>query len=171
MQLTAWFVPLVIALILVTAIFKKVDILRVFTEAAREGLTTTVSLLPTLILLMTCVGMLRASGGLFEITKLLAPVAEMLGLPSEVVPLALLRPLSGSGALVIFEDLLSQVGADSMAGRVASVLMGSTETTFYTIAVYYGAIGIRKTRHTLPAALAGDITGFVFSALVVNILL
>lgn len=171
MQLTVWFVPAVIALVLITALCKRVDILKVFGAGAKEGLHTTISVLPTLIILMTCVGMFRASGGLEVITSLLAPVAEAIGLPGEVIPLALLRPLSGSGALVIFEDLLSTLGPDSIQGKVAAVLMGSTETTFYTIAVYYGAVGVKRTRHTLPAALAGDITGFIFSALLVRMLL
>ena len=94
---------------------------------------------------------------------------EFLGFPAEVLPLALLRPISGSGSLAVVEDIFSTCGADSFAGRVASVIMGSTETTFYTVAVYFGAVGIKKTGITIPAALTADICGFVFSALAVRL--
>ena len=113
----------------------------------------------------------KASGALDVITYSLRPVANLLHLPQEVIPLAILRPISGSGALVIFQDILQQYGPDSFVGRVASVMQGSTETTFYTIAVYYGATRVQKTRHTLPSALTADIVGFFMSALAVRLLL
>lgn len=149
-------------------LYKKVDILSAFTEGAKENLKTAVGLLPTLTLLMLGVGMFRASGALEAVTGLVAPFIEKIGFPADCLPLALLRPVSGSGALSILENILKEQGADSFTGRVASVLMGSTETTFYTIAVYFGATKVKKSRHALPAALAGDVTAFLMSALAVR---
>lgn len=149
-------------------LYKKVDILSAFTEGAKENLKTAVGLLPTLTLLMLGVGMFRASGALEAVTGLVAPFIEKIGFPADCLPLALLRPVSGSGALSILENILKEQGADSFTGRVASVLMGSTETTFYTIAVYFGATKVKKSHHALPAALAGDVTAFLMSALAVR---
>lgn len=150
---------------------KKFRFSTAFWKAAKEGLTSSVQILPALIALITAVGMFKASGALDVITYSLRPVANLLHLPQEVIPLAILRPISGSGALVIFQDILQQYGPDSFVGRVASVMQGSTETTFYTIAVYYGATRVQKTRHTLPSALTADIVGFFMSALAVRLLL
>ena len=150
-------------------LYKKVDILSAFTEGAKENLKTAVGLLPTLTLLMLGVGMFRASGALEAVTGLVAPFIEKIGFPADCLPLALLRPVSGSGALSILENILKEHGADSFTGRVASVLMGSTETTFYTIAVYFGATKVKKSSHALPVALAGDVTAFLMSALAVRI--
>lgn len=164
----------VVVIVLVFGVFawglyKKVDILSAFTEGAKENLKTAVGLLPTLTLLMLGVGMFRASGALEAVTGLAAPFIEKIGFPADCLPLALLRPISGSGALSILENILKEQGADSFTGRVASVLMGSTETTFYTIAVYFGATKVKKSRHALPAALAGDVTAFLMSALAVRL--
>lgn len=161
--------PMVIATILIIGLWRGVPLFDLFLQGAKEGLQVAVSILPALVALVTCVGMFKASGGLDLLTHALGPLFERIGLPQEVMPLALLRPISGSGALVIFEDILKGFGADSMIGRIAAVMMGSTETTFYTIAVYYSAAGIRKTGHTLPAALTADVTGFLASAFVVRL--
>jgi spore maturation protein B len=125
--------------------------------------------MPTLIALMTAIGMFKASGGLELITTTVAPIIHKLGFPAECVALALIRPISGSGGLAVFESILNDYGPDSFAGRVASVMMGSTETTFYTIAVYYSVTKVKKTRHTLLCSLSGDLTGFIFSALLVRL--
>lgn len=167
--MTSYIVPIIIAFVFIYALCKKTDVFEEFTEGAKSGLSTGVKILPSLIILMTCVAMFKASGGIELLVSLLNPVLSRLNFPGEVIPLVLLRPLSGSGALVIFEDILKEFGASSYAGRVASVLMGSTETTFYTIAVYFGAVKVKNTRHTLQSALAGDFTGFVMSAFLVNI--
>lgn len=169
--MTAYIVPIILAFVLLYGLWKGVDVFSVFIEGAKEGLKTSFSILPALVALMTCVGMFKASGGLDVLTHALSPVANSVGMPQEVLPLALVRPLSGSGALVVFEDILRDYGADSMIGRVAAVLMGSTETTFYTIAVYYGAIGIRNSRHTLVCSLTADLTSFLFSAFLIRLLL
>jgi spore maturation protein B len=155
--------------IIIYGLIKKVDIFECFLEGAKEGLGTSVSILPALVALMTCVGMFKASGVLDILTYALSPVAELLRMPKEIIPLAILRPISGSGAMVIFNNILAEFGPDSYIGRVASVLEGSSETTFYTIAVYYGAIKLTKTRHTLAASLTADLTGFVMSALMVTL--
>jgi spore maturation protein B len=155
--------------IIIYGLIKKVDIFECFLEGAKEGLGTSVSILPALVALMTCVGMFKASGVLDILTYALSPVAELLRMPREIIPLAILRPISGSGAMVIFNNILAEFGPDSYIGRVASVLEGSSETTFYTIAVYYGAIKLTKTRHTLAASLTADLTGFVMSALMVTL--
>lgn len=171
MDIGAYFVPGIIAGIFIYGIYKKVDVLSAFTEGAKENLMTAFELLPTLTLLMLGVGMFRASGALEALVKLSEPVTEKLGFPSDCLPLVLLRPISGSGALSVLEGILKEKGPDSFSGRVASVLMGSTETTFYTIAVYFGAAKVRKTRHALPSALVGDFTAFLLSALVVRMIL
>lgn len=164
-----YILPLVIAVILIVGLWRGVPLFDLFLQGAKEGVQVAIGILPALVALITCVGMFKASGGLDLLTNALGPLFEYIGLPQEVMPLALLRPISGSGALVIFEDVLKNCGADSMIGRIAAVMMGSTETTFYTIAVYYSAAGIRKTGHTLPAALTADVTGFIFSAWAVRL--
>ncbi|GKH50093.1 MAG: spore maturation protein [Oscillospiraceae bacterium] len=163
-----WAIPSVIFLILLAGWLRGINVFDCFLEGAREGISTAFEILPSLVALILSIGIFRASGALDLLTAAAAPLARLLLIPGEVVPLALLRPISGSGALVIFQDLLTRFGPDSMIGRIASVMEGSTETTFYTIAVYYGAASIRRTRHTLPAALFADLTGFLMSALTVR---
>lgn len=162
--MTAWIVPVIVCAILIAGFYKRVDLMSSFIDGAKEGLLTAKSILPPLVLLMTVIGMLRASGGLSQITAWISPAISSVGIPPETVPLALIRPLSGSGALAMLEDTLSQVGADSLAGRTASVMMGSTETTFYTIAVYFGVTKVKKTSHTIPCAMFGDLLGMCMSA-------
>jgi len=168
MNFTVFIIPVIICAVLIFAIIKKVDIMKEFTSGAYDGMKTAAKLLPSLALLLTSIGMLRASGALDIITGALSYVAEPLGIPKEVLPLVLLKPFSGSGSIAIIDDIFSQYGSDSFVGRVASVIAGSTETTFYTIAVYFGAAGISKTRHTIPSALTADIVGFVLSAFFVR---
>jgi len=163
-------IPITLAAILGYGLYKGVDVFNVFLEGAREGLATAANIAPALIALMTCVGMLKASGALDAFVWLFSPLAGVLQLPDEVVPLAILRPISGSGALVIYNDLLAAYGPDSFIGRVASVMEGSSETTFYTIAVYFGAVKVSKTKYTLSASLIADLVGVVMSALMVRII-
>ena len=166
-SLNHYILPSIVLAFLVYGLVSGVAVFDLFLEGAKEGLATAARILPSLVGLMTAVGVFKASGALDMLSHSLKPVARLLGLPPEVMPLALLRPISGSGGMAVFRDLLQSYGPDSFIGRVASVMMGSTETTFYTIAVYYGAVGVRKTRHTLPAALSADLAGFVFSSLAV----
>ena len=169
--LSVWAVPVFVAAVLVTALVRRVPVLDEFTVGAGEGLRTCVKILPSLVALMTAVSMLQASGLLEQVTSWIAPAAEKIGLPAPVLPLALMRPVSGSGSLAVLENVFRQVGPDSLAGQVASVMQSSTETTFYTIAVYYGAVGVKRTRHTLAAAATADVTGVFLSALSVRLLL
>lgn len=164
-------IPFFIALIMIIGLAKKVDVFSEFTEGAKENLKASVSVLPSLIALMTAIGMFKASGALEFISATISPLTNILGFPEKCIPLAIIRPISGSGALAVFENILTDVSPDSFAGRVASVIIGSTETTFYTIAVYYGITKVKKTRQALPASLAADFTGFVLSALTIRILL
>ena len=164
-------IPFFIALIMVIGLVKKVDVFSEFTAGAKENLKASVSVLPSLIALMTAIGMFKASGALDWISAIISPLTSLLGFPEECIPLAIIRPISGSGALAVFENILTDISPDSFAGRVASVIIGSTETTFYTIAVYYGITKVRKTRQALPSSLAADLTGFVLSVLTVRMIL
>ena len=164
-------VPAVVTLILLAGVYRGVDIVREFSEGAKESLTTVIDILPSLILLMTAVGMFSASGAVDIIANVLSPVTSFLGFPRECVSLALIRPVSGSGALCTLEDILSRVSPDSFTGRVASVLMGSTETTFYTISVYFASIRRKAYPIVFAGACFADICGFVLSALIVRLLM
>lgn len=171
MNIQSVIIPIFVLGIFLYGLHKKVDIFSAFVSGAKENLIVGFDILPSLVMLMLAVGMFRASGAMEAFSELISPITDFLGVPSECVPLALMRPVSGSGALSILEGILDDYGPDSFIGRVASVLLGSTETTFYTVAVYFGATGIKKTRHALPSALAGDITAFMLSALAVRLLL
>ena len=149
---------------------KKVDVYAALTHGAEEGLSVLLRIVPALVALLTAVSMFRASGAAELLTALFAPLLELVGIPAETAPLLLIRPVSGSGALAIGTDLMTSHGPDSYIGRVAAVMLGSTETTFYTIAVYFGSAGIRRTRHAIPAALAADLAGFAASAWAVRLL-
>ncbi len=164
-------IPFFIALIMIIGLIRRVDIFSEFTEGAAENLKAAFDVLPALIALMTAIGMFKASGALEVISEAISPVTRFLGFPEECIPLAIIRPVSGSGALAVFESILNDVSPDSFAGRVASVIIGSTETTFYTIAVYYGITGVKKTRHAIASSLTADFTGFILSALTVRLLL
>lgn len=162
-------IPLLLAAVAVYGMGKRVNIYAALTHGAEEGLTVLLRVAPALVGLLTAVSMFRASGAMEYLSGLFAPVLELLGVPPETVPLMLVRPVSGNGALAVASDLMSAYGPDSYIGRVAAVMLGSTETTFYTIAVYFGSAGIQRTRHTVPAALAADLTGFVAAALAVRL--
>ncbi|MBE7040351.1 MAG: spore maturation protein [Ruminococcaceae bacterium] len=158
---SAYVMPIIFLLVIGYALIKKIDIFDAFLVGAKEGLKSLFSILPALVGLMTAISLFRASGALEFLTLALAPLSKPLGIPAEIMPLALLRPVSGSGSLAIVSDILQSAGPDSMVGRIASVVMGSTETTFYTLAVYYGAVKIKNSRHTVPAALCADLTGLL----------
>ena len=159
-----YLIPLLLAGAALYALCRRVDVFSALTTGAGEGLSVVLRILPPLVALLTAVYMLRASGALELLTELLTPVLTFLGIPPETVGLLLIRPVSGSGALAVGSDIMQTYGPDSTIGRTDAVMLGSTETTFYTVAVYYGAAGIRRTRHTIPAALAADIAGFLAAA-------
>ncbi len=169
MRVSDIFIPAVITFILLAGVVKEVDIAQEFMLGAKENLVTVFEILPSLILLMTAVGMFSASGAVDLIAGILSPMTQFLGFPKECVGLAVIRPMSGSGALCTLEDTLSKVSPDSYAGRVASVIMGSTETTIYTISVYFSAIKQRAYAAVFAGACFADLCGFVFSALIVRL--
>ncbi|MCL2588425.1 MAG: spore maturation protein [Oscillospiraceae bacterium] len=163
-------VPLILLSTAAWALYRKVDVFDAITTGASEGLQTVVKIFPNLVCLLTAVYMLRASGAMEAFATLFAPAFDFLGIPSEMAPLMVVRPISGSGALAVGAELIEAHGADSLVGRTAAVMLGSTETTFYTIAVYFGAVGIQKTRYAIPAALLADLVGFFMAALTVRLL-
>lgn len=169
MSLSSLVVPLLLALVAAWGLGKRVDVYAALTRGAAEGLTVLLRIIPALVGLLTAVSMFRASGAMEVLSALCAPVLELLGIPPETAPLMLVRPVSGSGALAVGSELMAAHGPDSYIGRVAAVMLGSTETTFYTVAVYFGAAGIHKTRYTIPAALTADLTGFAAAALAVRL--
>ena len=170
MNLSSLVIPVLLAAVAMYGMGKRVDVYQALTHGAEEGLSVLLHIIPALVGLLTAVSMFRASGAMEWISGLCAPILDFLGIPPETTPLMLIRPVSGSGALAVASDLMVTHGPDSYIGRVAAVMLGSTETTFYTIAVYFGAAGIHRTRHTIPAALAADLTGFFASALAVRLL-
>ena len=151
----------IIALAALCGALRGVDVFAAFADGVRDGLRVLLGIFPSLAALLTAVYMLRASGALDALTGLLSPVLGALGIPAETAPLMLIRPFSGSGALAVAGELIAAEGPDSLAGRTAAVMLGSTETTFYVIAVYFGAAGVKKTRWAIPAALCADLTGFI----------
>ena len=163
-------VPALLLLVCGCALGKKLDVYQLMQDGVRDGLHLLLAILPPLLVLLAAVEALRASGALDLLTEAAAPLFTRLGLPPETAPLVLIRPLSGSAALAVGADLMAAYGVDSPVGRTAAVMLGSTETTFYTISVYFGAAGVRGTRHTVPAALIADLAGFTAAALAVRLL-
>lgn len=162
--MTDYAVPIVLLLSSALTLRRKENTYDLLLGGASEGLRLLASIVPALIVLMTSVSMLRASGAVEWLSSLLSPVFSFVGIPPETVLLVLIRPLSGSAALAVGAELMAQYGVDSLIGRTVAVMLGSTETTFYTISVYFGAAGIQKTRYTVPAALIADLTGFLVAS-------
>lgn len=171
MSLTTLVVPVILCFTACFAMRRRVDVYSALTKGAEEGLTVLLHILPSLIGLLTAVYMFRASGAMEFLAELLSPALEKLGIPPETAPLLFIRPISGSGALAVGSEIMETYGADSYIGRVAAVMLGSSETTFYTIAIYYGSAGIVKTRYTIPAALCADLVMFWASAFAVRLLM
>ena len=168
--ISIWAIPVVVALVAFYAICKKVPVYSVFTEGAKEGFSTAIMIIPYLVAMLCAIGMFRASGAMDFICDLLAPVTNVIGLPSEVLPMAIMRSFSGGGAEGMMADLLAQYGTQSQIGRIASVALGSTETTFYVVAVYFGSVGISNTRHSIAAGPLGDLASLIAATLIVNIM-
>ena len=162
-------VPLTICGVALYGAARRVDVYGALAQGAGSGLETLVRIVPALVGLMTAVYMLRASGALDLAAQALAPLLDRVGVPAELLPLMLVRPISGSAALGVGSELITTYGPDSAVGRTAAVMLGSTETTFYTIAVYFGAAGIKRTRYAVPAALCADLAGFFFASLTVRL--
>jgi spore maturation protein B len=164
-------IPLIILLILAHGYIKGVKVYDAFIEGARDGLLITFRILPYIAAMLLAVGMLRSSGGLDFMLYILRPLTNAAGIPEEVMPLIIMKPLSGSGALGILADILKRSGADSFAGVLASVIMSSTETIFYTITVYFGSVGIKNIRHTLVSAVIADVAGVAAAILICRLML
>lgn len=162
--------PLVILIIIIEAIKNKIAVFDVFLKGATDGVEITLKIFPTLIGLFVAIGMLKDSGILDFITKVISPILNLIHFPGEVVPLALLRPISGSASMAVATNIIKNNGVDSFVGILASVIMGSTETTLYTIAVYTSSVKIKNTRGILIAALAADLTGILVSLVVCRVI-
>ncbi|MBC2581268.1 spore maturation protein [Clostridium sp. DJ247] len=164
-------IPIIIALITTYGVVKKVKVYECFIDGAKEGLTICIKIFPYLLAMLVAIGLFRESKALDWFTYIIKPIVGILGIPPEVVPLILIKPLSGSGAFGVFAEILNKFGPDSYIGRVSSVIMGSTETIFYTLTVYFGAIGVKKIRHTLWAAILADLVSIVIAITIVRIML
>lgn len=165
-QLSNGILLLFIAGIPLYAACKKVDVFNAFVDGAKQGFETCVNIIPYLVAMFVAIGMLRASGFFELANNLLSPALSKIGMPSELLPLALIRPFSGSASTGIMAELAHQYGGDSFIAKTAATMMGSTETTFYVIAVYFGAVKIRQTRHAIPAGLLADLAGVIASVVV-----
>jgi len=164
-------IPLIILLILAYGYVKGVKVYDAFIEGAKDGLMITFRILPYIAAMLLAVGMLRTSGGLNFMLYVLRPITNAAGIPEGVMPLIIMKPLSGSGALGVLADILKSEGADSFTGVLASIIMSSTETIFYTITVYFGSVGIKNIRHTLAAAVIADVAGVAAALLVCRLML
>ncbi|MDD5907620.1 MAG: spore maturation protein [Clostridia bacterium] len=169
--MTDWIVPCVIAGILLYGLGKGVDLYDALTCGMKAGLTVCAGIFPAVLTMLVAITMVRASGAIDLLSAFLGPVLEAVGMPAECLPLALLRPFSGSGALSVGSAVMAQCGPDSRAGRVAAVMLGSSDTSFYTIAVYSAYLGLKNTRYTLKAALTADAVAFLMSGLAVGLLM
>jgi spore maturation protein B len=171
MNLISYFViPLMLVGFPLYGLYKRVPVYESFVEGAKEGFQVAVRIIPYLVAILFAVAMFRASGAMDALARILSPVLEPLGFPAEVLPMAIIRPLTGSGSAAIVVDMINRYGEDSIYVKMASVMFGSTETTFYVIAVYFGAINIRKTRHAVPAGLIADISAMIFAVWSVRLL-
>jgi spore maturation protein B len=161
-------IPALVLLIVVTGAVRKVKIYETFVEGAKEGFTIGVRIIPYLVAMLVAIGIFRAGGAMDILTALLAPLTDLIGMPAEALPMALMRPLSGSGALGVMSETFNAHGPDSLIGRIVSVMMGSGETTFYVLAVYFGSVGISRTRQAVPAGIVADAVSIVVSVWVVQ---
>lgn len=168
--LSTWAIPVVIAIVALYAICKKAPVYSLFTEGAKEGFSTAVMIIPYLVAMLCAIGMFRASGAMDWLCSILEPITSLIGCPSEILPQAIMRSFSGGASEGLLADLLAQYGTQSQIGRIASVAQGSTETTFYIIAVYFGSVGVSNARHSVAAGLLGDLGSLLASIFIVNIM-
>jgi spore maturation protein B len=169
-MVTDYLIPCLLLLVACVGLWKRENVYDAMITGGAEGLRLLLTIAPSLVVLLCAIEMFRASGALEQLTSLLSPVCDLFGLPAETLPLMLVRPFSGSAALAVGAELMAHYGVDSQIGRTAAVMLGSTETTFYTITVYFGAAGVKRTRHTLAAAVVADLTGFLCAALFTKML-
>ncbi|OIJ10692.1 spore maturation protein [Anaerobacillus alkalilacustris] len=167
--ISIWLIPLIIGFILIFGTIKRIPTYETFVEGAKEGFGMAVSIIPYLVGMLVAISVFRASGAMEFFIELMKPVLQAVGVPTEVVPLALIRPISGTGALGMTSDLIATYGPDSFIGRLASTMQGSTDTTFYVLTVYFGAVGIKKMGDALKVGLLADLVGIIVSITVVTI--
>lgn len=168
--LLAAIIPIIIILIVIYGVAKGVKVYECFVEGAKEGMKVCFRIFPYLLAMLIAVSVFRESGAMDFFIAIVKPAARLIGLPAEVVPIIMVKPLSGSGALGIFTETLKKYGADSYIGRVSSIIMGTTETIFYTLTVYFGAVGIKKIRHTLWAAILADCVAIIAAVTIARIM-
>lgn len=162
-------IPAIMSIILIHGYIKGVNLYDAFVEGAEGGFKTALKIMPYLIAIFIAIGIFKRSGAMGFLVNIIAPIANIFGIPKEVMPLALMRPISGSGALAVLREIITEYGPDSFIGRVASTMMGSAETIFYTMAIYFGAVGVKDSRHALPAALLSHAASILASVLICNI--
>jgi spore maturation protein SpmA len=165
-----WMLPALVSGLVLYGWVRRVNVYDSVVEGAKQGFDVALRIIPFLVAILVAIGMFRAAGGIDALVTLLGPITTLIGMPAEVLPVAVLRPLSGSGSLGVAAEIIQTHGPDSLIGYLASTIYGSTETTFYTLAVYFGAVGIRNTRHTLPACLTADVAGILAATFIVNLL-
>jgi spore maturation protein B len=164
--ISAWAIPVLIVFIPLYAAYRKIPVYESFVEGAKDGFDTAIKIIPHLVGMMVAISVFRASGAMDMLTSWMRPFLDLIGVPTEVLPLAFLRPITGAGSLAFTTDLIEQFGPDSMIGRIASTVQGSTDTTLYVITVYFGAIGIRKAGYALKVGLISDLVGFIASIVI-----
>ncbi|MDT8976053.1 MULTISPECIES: spore maturation protein [Paenibacillus] len=165
-SISAWAIPAIIVFIPLFAYFRRVPVYETFVEGAKDGFQTSINIIPTLVGMMVAISVFRASGAMDWMVGLLRPILDWVGIPGEVMPLAFLRPITGAGSLAFTTDLIKMYGPDSMIGRIASTIQGSTDTTIYVLTVYFGAVGIKKGRYALKVGLFSDLVGFIAAIVV-----
>jgi spore maturation protein B len=163
-------IPLMIAVFLVWGFVKKVRVYEVFIEGAKDGFNTAIRIIPYLVAMLFAIGIFRASGAMDVLASIVSPVTNLIGMPADVLPMAIMRPLSGSGSLGIMTELMKTHGPDSFVGVLASTLYGSSETTFYILAVYFGSVNIKNTRHAVPVGLLADLAGVLAAVFICRML-
>lgn len=169
-SLSFFIIPAILVGFPLYGLFKRVPVYESFVEGGREGFQVAVRIIPYLVAILFAIAMFRASGAMDALTTLLNPILKPIGFPAEVLPMAIIRPLTGSGSAALVVDMIEQFGEDSIFVKMAAVMFGSTETTFYIIAVYFGAVGIKKTRHALHAGLTADIAAMLIAVWLVRLL-
>ncbi|MBQ3407829.1 MAG: spore maturation protein [Clostridia bacterium] len=169
-ELSNYIIPLIIGIIMIAGVRDKIKVFDIFIKGATEGIEIVIKLMPTLIGIFFSIGMLRSSGIFDIVTRIVKPILKIIKFPPEIIPLALIRPISGSGAIGVATDLMKQYGVDSYIGNVASVIMGATETTIYTIAVYTSGLKVKKSKELLIASLSADVVGMIAAVVFCRIL-
>jgi len=163
-------IPLMFLAFLGWGLVKKVKVYEVFVEGAKDGFNVAIRIIPYLVAMLAAIGIFRASGAMELLTTVLAPATSLIGMPPETLPMALMRPLSGSGSLGIMTELMNVHGPDSLIGIMASTMYGSSETTFYVLAVYFGTVSIKNTRHAVPTGIIADLAGMLAAVWIVNLM-